>query len=655
MEKILCPKKNINKVYYELLKQAESYFEMPTLKVHPNGSTTYMGMAIINLALSYVLTKDKRYLDDATRFMDTVTSYEVWGANHLVNVDLSASFILFGLSLAYNWLYDELDNDKRVAYYNKIKLQAKIMYDYKIETKGHGWSTNYWQNHNWINHTSMLMASFVIKEKEALIWQDDALKNFDYIYNHLPSDGSNYEGITYWRYGGIWLFISSYLIKEVLGINYFDKVDYFKNTFYFRLYQTDARSFKQLNFGDCHDRYSSHPVFLYYMVSYLYDDPYARWYADYIFDNYLYEEQYRSKVKPGILPEMWLCYLFYNEGKKINIDKLPKYRYFPDLGLIGIKSSFASDAKTFAIKCGFPGGKTQFMEGKQNLNYLGLAHHHPDNLSYILTYGNDYFVIDDGYNRDIKCRDHNSLLVDDTLLDIMDKGDTYKHNLLKRVENGDSIDDYGGTFNDLVVKDDIYLFTLDNTNLYPKYLVLSEVSRTVLTPNLDYLIFIDTFKSSKQHKYETNINSDYIAFNNNGYDCYKGKTNELYHYVLGNNIKRNTYERIVKSVMTTQEPDNYCQTKLNSVSYFEEASATDIVEILSFKELKIEETNNGYIIDGNELWIKNLDKTETDAKAIYKFKYNNKNYIALINGSYLNINNKDKIKEEKVGNYLIEI
>ena len=92
------------KQYRRLLDQADRYGEMELPEEHPKESTTYMGIAIMNLALAYRLSREERYLIEAKRFMKTVISYEKWGNAHLVNVDLSASWILFGLSLGYDWL-----------------------------------------------------------------------------------------------------------------------------------------------------------------------------------------------------------------------------------------------------------------------------------------------------------------------------------------------------------------------------------------------------------------------------------------------------------------------------------------------------------------------------------------------------------------------
>ena len=61
--------------YRRLLEQADRYRSLE----HPKESTTYMGIAILNLALAYRLSRKEEYLKDAKRFMETVLSYEKWG------------------------------------------------------------------------------------------------------------------------------------------------------------------------------------------------------------------------------------------------------------------------------------------------------------------------------------------------------------------------------------------------------------------------------------------------------------------------------------------------------------------------------------------------------------------------------------------------
>ena len=154
------------KQYERLLAEAARYETMELPAVHPKKSSTYMGIAIVNLALAYRLSKDEKYLTHAKRFMNTVLSYEKWGNAHLVNVDLSASWILFGLSLGYDWLKPYLSEDERKRIAAKLKHHARIIYEYRKETYGKDWSTNYYQNHNWINMNGLATAGYVLQGED---------------------------------------------------------------------------------------------------------------------------------------------------------------------------------------------------------------------------------------------------------------------------------------------------------------------------------------------------------------------------------------------------------------------------------------------------------------------------------------------------------
>ena len=380
-------KKQLERLY----KQADQYhfLELPT--VHPQESTTYMGIAIVNLALAYRLGGKRQHLEDAKRFMDTVISYETWGNAHLVNVDLSASWILFGLSLGYDWLKEELDLNEKNRIREKISHHARIIYDYRRKTYGQGWSTNFYQNHNWINMTGLATAGYVLAKEDVMAntYIEEAKENFSRVFSYLPEDGSNYEGVAYWRYGGMWLFVYAHLLKVQEKINYFESSGYLKNTFYYRLYQSSGDYSQQLNFGDSHDRHSSHPPCVYYKTAAEYQDGYAQWYGNMVLERFLQEEATQSKVKPGILPEAAFEFLWYEPTvEERPLTELPLVRCFEDLGLLCVRESWKEDSKVFAIKCGYPGGKKQWetdwrLLKEEGIHCFSLSHHHPDNLSYI--------------------------------------------------------------------------------------------------------------------------------------------------------------------------------------------------------------------------------------------------------------------------------
>ncbi len=67
------------KQYQRLLEQADRYKTMVLPEEHPKESTTYMGIAIPNLALAYCLSGDEEYLHPGEAVLiATVLSYEKW-------------------------------------------------------------------------------------------------------------------------------------------------------------------------------------------------------------------------------------------------------------------------------------------------------------------------------------------------------------------------------------------------------------------------------------------------------------------------------------------------------------------------------------------------------------------------------------------------
>jgi hypothetical protein len=555
--------------YNRLLTQCDSYFAVELPSVHPLASTTYMGIAMVNLALGYLLSNEEKYLLECRRWMKTVLGYEKWGNAHLVNVDLSASWILFGLSLSYDWLKPFLKEDERKAIAEKLYHHAGIMSDFKKATVGHGWSTDYWQNHNWINLTGLAAAGYALKGEyeRAPSFIEEAKENFKIVFSLLAEDGSNYEGITYWRYGGMWLFVYAYLLKTQEGIDYFSISEYLKNTFYYRLYQSAPDMARQLNFGDCHDRHSSHPACVYYLVAHEYHNGHAQNLGNLVLREFLQEEATESQVKPGILPEACFEFLWYDPlVSEEPFDTLPLVRKFDDLGLVSIRSGWDDKSKAFSFKCGSPGGEKQWREGwkfyrEKQWQTLSLSHHHPDNLSYILVDGEDYLTCEDGYNRNILAVNHNLLLVDGCFTDSENCNDVYRESVEKRLLKDPSFDPVTGYFGKLesfYTDQKITLFSAETASMYPEALGMKSVSRFVFTDKLDFVLMIDSFSSNQFHTYSIVSNTDSKAQEEREgrYTYQNGKA--VYTVLSDKDIEPTYQENKIVSVMTTQEPDKVC-------------------------------------------------------------------------------------------------
>ncbi len=602
-----------NKQFKRLIEQSNEYFSVRLPEEHPKKSTTFMGVAIANLALTYLVTEQEQYLEEAKRWMNAVTGYEKWGNAHLVNVDLSASWIMYGLSLGYNWLYDYLTESEKEKYKAKLILQSEIMYDFKVDTEGKGWSTAYWQNHNWINLNGLATAGYALKGEYdgAQKFIDIAKDNFEIVFDSMADDGSDYEGVVYWRYGAMWLFVYAHLLKNEENIDYFKTSGFLKDTFYYRLYQAVPNLEETVNYGDCHDRRSGHSPAVYYKVAAEYNNGHAQLLGNFVVDNILDKEQFRSGVKPGILPEAFLEFLWFEPSvKEEEFDNLPLVKHFEDLGLVIVRSSWEKDATHLSFKSGHPGGKKQWKKlwelKEKGYDCFGLSHQHPDNNSFILHGFGSYLTIDDGYNRNVKARHHNLVVVDD------DKGYPVENvnsalsdsarKLVDEIENFDPVKDFISEITFFKTDEKTTIFTGECGKMYDKDLKITKNERTFICSPSGYFIMVDKLNSDLAHNYKNIIHTDTVAkkVEDNVYE-YKNGLGKLDLFTLTDNTNIDFGMDYVKAVMTTQEPDNYRETFMKTIEIqnSEKSKQFNFVNILSPKAF----------YDDSRL---NVTKTETD-------------------------------------------
>ena len=406
--------------YQRLLDQANSHFAALPPAEHPSDSITYIGTAVLNLALARLLSRQEVYLECARRWITRAISYPHWGKERMPDHDLDAAWLLFGLGLGYDWLKDELPPDERDALRRKLIRQGQKLHDFALETEGNWWSSAYWQNHNWICYGGLATAAYALCQEysEAGAWAARARDNFARALSYMPEDGSNYEGPVYWRYGLIWFLIYADLLQQETGEDLHDSA-FLRNTFFYRLYLSGPNLVDCANFGDCHDRRSAHTAAVYARLASLYDIGEAQWLYHHFDESGEWErEGDEGLVKPGLRAESGLEFLWYQPAvAPAPIAALPLSRAFPDLGLLAMRSSWSADSVTMAFKCGAPNGIKAWHTG-QALNHarawqtLNAGHDHPDANSFILISGDDYLAVDDGYAKEKRTGNHSTLLID---------------------------------------------------------------------------------------------------------------------------------------------------------------------------------------------------------------------------------------------------
>lgn len=553
------------RLYKRLYEQCRTYFHETLPEEHPLVTITFMGVASANLSLMHLLTEQPAYLDEARRWIFNVVQYPHWGHGKDQDIDLSAAWLMFGLGLSYGWLKESLSEEERKLLRDKLILQGTRMYEYKLRTEGKGWSTNYWQNHNWINMNGLATAGYALVDEypKAQTWIDAAKQNFAIVYSSFAEDGSDYEGVAYYRYGAMWLYVYAHLLKEREGINYFETCGFLKNSFYYRLYQAAPNLEEQINFGDSHDRHSGHSTAIYFKYAAEYKNGHAQKMGNLVVDTFLFREAKESGVRPGILPECLFEFLFYDpDVPEEDFDNLPLVKYFEDLGLIVIRSSWDENATHFSFKCSYPGGKKQWrlaqdLKNDKGYQSLGLSHQHPDNNSFILVDRNTWHAVDEGYNRTSKAEMHNSILVD---------GAGYE---------GETTQNFWATYSpemvgeiEKFIETNSFVYVVGETaKTYQKDLKLTRFARHVLYTKKQYFIVFDELNSELAHVYTWLLHSDVFPTKAyGGYFYQNGPGEMILHTVFPEKTDAKMEEHVIREYMTLQQPDEYRQANLKRLS-----------------------------------------------------------------------------------------
>lgn len=552
-------------LYQRLVEQCKRYEDVILTEKHPKGSSSFMGMAAANLSLLSLLSREKRWIKEAKRWIFTALSYEKWGHTNLVYADINSSWLLYGLALSYSWLSDFMTQNEKTEYSKILYQQGKKKWDFKLKHKTDSWPVRYWQNHNWLNFTGLATVAYALKKeypKESSIWLEGAKENFKKIFSLMPDDGSYYEGVTYWRYGIIWLIQYAHLIKINEGVDLFKKSQFLRNTFYYRLYQCSPVFEQNYNFGDCHDTRSGHSSAVYFKLASEYKIQEAQWMGENVLKNLLYREAYESRIKPGILPEAFLEMIWYDPSISKRIPtNLPRSRFFPDLGLLSCRSSWSPDAFSFSVKASCPGGSKQWdkswkLQEEEGFTRRSLCHQHADDGAFLLWKGQNNYVIDDGYNREVRASEHNMIVFDG-------RGYTGegKHDIFKKFERNQC-----AKIDLCKIQNDLVYIIMDLKDVYDKDLGIKYFKRHFFYSGDCDLVIFDEVESDNAETISWQIHTeDYLIKDNLRFRTSDGDF--AITPLLNEDLVINRESKVVHTILNTQEPDKKIRRKMEKISF----------------------------------------------------------------------------------------
>ena len=354
------------------------------------------------LAFAFRMTGDKKYAVAAKRWALTVASWPDWGSGEFANNDLAAAHLLYGLAVAYDWLYPVLSEAERRIIRRKLVRQGRLMHRASTKTHASWWNRSWRQNHLWVNNAMLGVAGLVLlgEAPEARAWVVTALGAFNRVFEAMPEDGSHHEGIPYWGYGvgGLALFFSA--LENVTGASPWPRAPWLRKTLRFRLHCMLPNGGGVVNFGDAPEAEWGGPAHIYALAR-AYRSRLGQWLGR-VVDYYTRKSDFDSGL--------W-SFLFYDPTLKPEPPKLePTFALFPDLDLLTCRGSWTPNATFLAFKCGSPGGKKAVRDMIRGID-VNQGHSHPDQNSFILFAGGRMLVADDGYPAAKSTAGHNTLLI----------------------------------------------------------------------------------------------------------------------------------------------------------------------------------------------------------------------------------------------------
>jgi len=182
-----------------------------------------------NLAFTYLVTSERKYVEAARRWVMHLASWDPGGPTNIVLNDEAAMPILHRLPRAYDWAYETLTQSEREAV--RVAMKRRGSDAYKILQRGPHINKPFNSHNNRLWHKLAECAIALYHDvPEAEEWLDYAVNIFYAVYPAWSDDdGGWHEGLSYW---------AGYMSKAVW---WFDvakaalRIDGFKKPFFLKV------------------------------------------------------------------------------------------------------------------------------------------------------------------------------------------------------------------------------------------------------------------------------------------------------------------------------------------------------------------------------------------------------------------------------------
>ncbi len=307
--------------------------------------------------------------------------------------DLNSGHFLFGVALAYDWLYDELTPDQRQRCRSRVEVEGRKVYEAMLRNVW--WMPEHLQNHNWINTSSLGMAALAFEGELSFStgpWLDAVKENLakvQYVLD-LIEGGGWHEGTGYLHYGLDSLIPFSHALSRLKGgPDYADTriVRDYPNLRRHMMPTSREHRREYVLWGDFSGFDNDNTLLPLFYAARKYRDEQSMWYAQRFIDGSTAGRTGFSSWPPG-QRGMLLSAIFYDEtvpatppsdkGAAWDLDY-----YSKDLSLWASRSGWADGGGMLALKAGVFGGRGNWDRMRVNGwpgGYINFGHDHGDDM-----------------------------------------------------------------------------------------------------------------------------------------------------------------------------------------------------------------------------------------------------------------------------------
>lgn len=172
---------------------------------------------LCSCAYSFRMTGDKRYLDFAETELLNVCAFSDWNESHFLDIAEMA----MGVSVAYDWLYDELSPSTKSAVIEALYEKAFTPALYRDKEPRFYTMKNNW---NQVCNGGLVAASIAAceaypYEAEQLI-EKAVRTNLEPIKKMYSPDGNYMEGYGYWQFGTTYQVLLLMMLDQTFGTDF---------------------------------------------------------------------------------------------------------------------------------------------------------------------------------------------------------------------------------------------------------------------------------------------------------------------------------------------------------------------------------------------------------------------------------------------------